>query len=391
MGSAKTALDTSVPCFKSVEALQDGLAAKREFLPVDLYPRDGTIELCKLEARVAHLARSKAAELVLFNTGMSAVQAAIEVILDREGLLARDRRAPVLAYSRQPYSQTAKFLAKRMKCRGIKVIGFDCGSAESIKRVIDAHKPDIIFAETVGNGPDVPVLDAESLRAIVTRQLPASTLILDNTLPLSTALPLAETFREGERLLVIESGTKSYTLNSEIMGLIYTAHPGLLKDLRTYRRETGTMPGLGSLDRIGSILPKAKRAFDERNRRLYQNTQDIALAIYEPGVAEIDWAVAHPALPTHRNHKFVEEHYPHGVTPLFFLQCTGAADQFELARRLWEHPGVRKHADLGQSFGFDRARILPREDAPAVRIAGGAHTNAAELGKALKEAARGRH
>lgn len=388
MGSAKSDLEVSVPCFKSVEALQDGLAAKREFLPVDLYPRDGTIELCKLEARVAHLARSKAAELVLFNTGMSAVQAAIEVILDREGLLARGR-APVLAYSRQPYSQTAKFLAKRMKQRGIKVVGFDCGSAGSIKQVISDHQPDIVFAETVGNGPDVPVLDTESLRAIVAKQLPASTLILDNTLPLSTALPLAETFRQGERLLVIESGTKSYTLNSEIMGLIYSAHPGLLKDLRTYRRETGTMPGLGSLDRIGSILPKTKRAFDERNRRLYQNTQDTALAVYEPEAKGTDWAVAHPALPTHRNHQFVKEHYPHGVTPLFFIQCTGTADQFELARRLWKHPGVRKHADLGQSFGFDRARILPREDAPAVRIAGGAHTNAAELGKAIKEALLG--
>ena len=389
MATTKTPGAVAVPCFKSVEALQDGLVAKREFMPVDLYPRDGTLQLCELEARVAYLARAEAADLVLFNTGMSAIQAAVEVILDRDSLLARGRKAPVLAYSRQPYSQTAKFLGNRMKCRGIKVVSFDCGSTESIRRVIDAHQPDIIFSETVGNGPDVPVLDTAGLRAIIAERLPDSTLILDNTLPLSTALPLAKTLRQDERLLVIESGTKSYTLNNEVAGLVYTRHAGLLKDLRTYRRETGTMPGLGSLDRIGSILPQTRRAFDERNRRLYQNTQDLALTLYEPEGAKTDWVVAHPGLPTHRNHKFVKEHYPHGVTPLLFLQCTGTADQFALARRLWEHPGVREHADLGQSFGFDRARILPREDAPAVRIASGAHTDVAELGKALKEAAYG--
>jgi cystathionine beta-lyase/cystathionine gamma-synthase len=376
----------AVPVFDSVEELQHGLAAKRQFSPVDLYPRDGTEFLSGVEARAAHLAHVEPGNLIMFNSGMSAVQAAIEVgLASAEAEKSSDDQV-VLAHAYQLYSQTA-VLTRSLGRRGIKLVAFDSGSPTAIERMLANHSPDVILTETIGNGPDVPVLDTEHLLSAAAEQANRPTVLLDNTLPLSTASPLGETLSQEENVLVVESGTKSYTLNNELSGFIYSKTPALVKAVLEYRRTTGVMPGLGSLERIDSLLPSSREAFDARNRRLYETTGKLALALFEIQDEASDFIVLHPGLTTHDNYAISAERYGGGATPLFFLQCTGPYDQFCLAERLWSSPEVQRHTDLGQSFGFDRTRLLPDERAPAVRIAGGAYTDVEALGAALQEAA----
>lgn len=373
----------AVPCFGDVTELRAGLEAKQEFAPVDLYPRDGTFQLSDTETKMAHLARADYDKLVLFNSGMSAVKAAVEVALDQ----TTNGETPVLAHSRQLYSQSATFLNNYLQRRGVKLVSFDSGCPRSTGQIIEKYQPNVILTETVGNGPDVPVLDAGSFRSTVAQHSPDSIAILDNTLPLSTALPLGEQLTDDERVLVVESGTKAYTFNTELSGLIYGKNSQLLRAVRQYRRTTGIMPGLASLDRIQTLLPETREAFDERNRRLFAVTGALALSMFEAEQAGADFIVSHPVLPTHENQKLVSKNFPDGATPLLYLQCTGESDQFSLAQRLRDNPIVRKHADLGQSFGFDRTRILPDEYCPTVRISGGAYTDTDELGPALRDAA----
>jgi cystathionine beta-lyase/cystathionine gamma-synthase len=373
----------TVPCFDTIEALQQGLDAKANFEAVNLYPRDGTAKLSQAESQAAHLARVEHNELLLFNSGMSAVKVAVEVALDE----ARSDEAPVLAHSRQLYSQTGNFLNSYIARRGVKLVSFDAGCPESTSHIIEKHRPNVILTETVGNAPDVPLLDVDGFRHTVSESAADPVVILDNTLPLSTALPLGEMLDEEENVLVVESGTKAYTFNTELSGLIYSKNNQLLQAVRQYRRTTGTMPGLGSLDRIHALLPETREAFDTRNHRLFAKTGALALSLYEAEQQGADFIVSHPSLQSHANSEYSDGQYQLGSSPVLFLQCTGGADQFTLAQRLWEDQAVRQHAELGQSFGFDRTRILPDEFAPTVRISGGAFTNTDELGPALSRAA----
>lgn len=369
-----------VPCFESIEALQEGLAAKRAFEAIDLYPRDGSLLLCETEARVAELARVDAHEAIIFNSGMAAVSDAIQVGLD----LSR-KPAPTLAISQQLYSQSLN-LGQIIQRRGVKTIFFDSGSPDAVAGVIDARQPDVIFSETVANGPDMPILDVGSLLR-KTRELDSSpVVILDNTLPLSTGLPLGEELKSEDNVIVVESGTKSYTFNQELLGITYSKTPVLLDGLKQHRRTVGSMPGLGSVERIRALLPETRESFDERNLSLFKNSGKLALKLYEAQSKGADFIVSHPLLPTHDNHDLALA-LPDGGSPVLFLQCTSCADQFDLAKRLGEDLEVKEQARLGQSFGFDTARILPDERAKVVRISAGARTDADALGTALAKAA----
>lgn len=372
-----------VPCFDDVQQLRAGFNAKKEFAPIDLYPRDGTHKLSNTESQMAYLARVEQDELALFNTGMSAVKTAIEVALDQT---ANDQ-TPVLAHSRQLYSQTTNFINRYLQRRGVKLVTFDSSCPASVGRTINNYQPNVVVAETIGNSPDVPVLDSQSLRENISQYSPKSITILDNTLPLATALPIGEQLSENEQIIVVESGTKAYTFNTELSGLVYSKNDLLLHAIRQYRRTTGTMPGLASLDSIQSLLPETREAFDERNRRIFATTGAIALSLYQAEQQGADFIVSHPSLATHNNQAYYLDSYKDGAAPLLYLQCTGQADQFSLAQRLMDSPNVREQADLGQSFGFDRTRILPDEYCPVVRISGGAYTDHEQLGKALIEAA----
>lgn len=374
-----------VPCFSSIDELQAGLAAKAAYASIDLYPRDGSERLALAEAQAGHLARVEDHEIALFNSGMSAVVAAVDVALEQS-----ETHTPVLACAEQLYSQTGAYIGQRLTRRGVKVVRFDSSWPIHVQRVLEQHQPDVILSETVGNGPGVPVLDTEALLDQAKSLGSKPVVVLDNTLPLSTGLPLGNMLPKDDNVLVAESGTKSYTFNSELSGLVYSKNQSLLDKVREYRRMTGSMPGIKSVEGILSLLPDSREAFDDRNKRIYKNTGALALALFEAQANGGDFIVSHPSLPSHDNYDYAAQNYPDGASPVLFLQCTGCADQFELAGRIWQNESVQTHAKLGQSFGFDHARILPDERGRVVRIAGGAYTDTEALGQALAEASLNR-
>jgi cystathionine beta-lyase/cystathionine gamma-synthase len=364
--------ETRVPSFPDVQTLRKGLALKGALGAPDLYPRDGFSELFDTERRLARLARVHPDGMLLFTTGMAAVGAALTAAISMA-----TRETPLVACPPSMYSQIVSML---QQLHGCKLLYFKPGSRESVESVL-YKQPDVLIVETVGNEPAVPVLDIEHL--LKAARGTQTVLLLDNTLPLPTVAPLGETLPPEDLAVVIESGTKSYTLNQELAGLVYGPNLELVDRIRRYRRMAGTMPGVGSVGRIAELLPDIE-TFDTRNRAVFRTTAVLARYLYEAQQAGADFRVFHPALPTHANHELAMSLYPDGGSPLLYLRCD---DQFELAEQLWRHPVVREHSDLGQSFAFDRARVLPDYAFPAVRISGGAETDAEALGAALKEAA----
>ncbi len=363
---------SSVPCFDSVNEFKHGLAIKERFEPIDLYPRDGCVLLTEVEKQIARLAGNNGGTTISYSSGMTAVCSAIEVALKYAG-----SEIPTLAYSRGLYKQTRKYIEQHAG-RRVHIIVFDSGSNEDVWRMLNKVRPDVVVTETISNHIDAPVLDTKHLLGLARLRRRIPTLVIDNTLPLSTGLPIAAQLHETDQIIVVESGTKSYTYNQELLGIAYTRHDELGKSLLERRRTVGTIPNGASLRRIAKLLPKTKKEFDERNKRLFKHTETLAHALHEGGLP-----VSHPAVSTHRNHALYRRNYPVGGTPVFYIKPS--VNYCELATQLWRHPAVRRHARLGQSFGFDETRILIDENAGAIRIAGGAESDVDVLASALVE------
>jgi cystathionine beta-lyase/cystathionine gamma-synthase len=244
-------------------------------------------------------------------------------------------------------------------------------------------QPDVVIAETVGNSPKVPVLDVEHLLAVSSNLESDPVVILDNTLPLSTGLPLGEQIDADDKVVVVESGTKAYTANTEMSGLLYSKNQDILEEARALRRSSGNLPGVASVNRIKELLPDSLKEFDDRNEQLYLNAASLAMYLSIAEYQGAPFTVRHPGLHNHRDHVYASYFLPKGASPVLFLEVDLDHGQFDVTKELWSHEGVREHAELGQSFGFDTARILPDMQRPAIRIASGAKTNVHELGKAL--------
>jgi cystathionine beta-lyase/cystathionine gamma-synthase len=310
---------------------------------------------------------------------MAAVTEAIDVALKASGT-----PTPTVALAMETYSQTRRYV-NFLTGMGPKFVYFDSGDKERVAETIDRHQPDVIITETVSNYTGVPVLDTDFILDYARQQEKPPILVLDNTLPLSTAQPLGEKIEADDKILVVESGTKSYSLNGEIMGIGYTKNEELLQYLRQLRRTRGSLPGTASQELISDLLPEDRATFDERNRRLFKNTGDIAIRLAQGVDGNEEYLISHPVLPNHPNQEFYKRTYPEGGTPIFYI-ISRSLHQNEVTKRLWAHPGVQEQARLGQSFGFDLTRIVPDEFVPAVRIAGGADTDGEALGEALAEA-----
>lgn len=372
-----------VPSFESVTELDRALQGKGCFGAGSLYPRDGSELLDEIETKTAEFTHVSPHENVLFGSGMAAVSAALEVALDE----VAKKEQPIVASAYELYGKTADYLRWYARQGRFKLVQFDSGDVTSVDAMCEEKAPDIILAETVGNGPSVPVLNMRKLLFYTSMQRNKPTIILDNTLPLSTAHPIGKELLSDEAIMVVESGTKSYTANQETSGLVYTRNEGLLEKIRAFRCMAPSPPGIASLERMAALLPKTQEAFDERNKRLYKNTGKLALSLYQAEQDGADFTVSHPGVPNHPNYNYAKRYYPEGCSPVLFLQCAGMAGEGELAERLYNNETVREYADLGQSFGFDRTRILPNKGTYTVRIAGGAETNADALGRALYDAA----
>jgi cystathionine beta-lyase/cystathionine gamma-synthase len=378
---SETLTRTAVPSFESVDALCYGLDQKGRGTGIDLYPRDGTRQLFETEQHVAALSGADPEHVILQNNGMAALREALDVAVEQSGTTQ-----PKIAIACELYPKTIKTLERYATRHGLSLVDFNSGSIKDIDYTFENEKPDIFISETVGNGPNVPVLNHEYLIRRASQDDKRPSVILDHTLPLSSGYDVFGELEEEERVLVVVSGTKSYSLNAELSGITFVKNPEYREALRSLRCDEGGLPGVGSTDLINRILPESKKAFDTRNQQIYKTTGELALhldaAQYEEGA---DFFVRHPGLESHPNYVYSSRKNGGNITPVFYIHARNG-DQKALAKRLESHPDVVKHAQFSQSFGFDEARILPDAYAPVVRIAGGAYTDTDVLGNALYEA-----
>jgi cystathionine beta-lyase/cystathionine gamma-synthase len=373
----------TVPSFDSVDDLQHALERKASFEQCDLYPRDGQTALGHVEEIIAEVNGVKSNQAMLFNSGMSAIDTVLEAAVgDRAYQDLKLIHTPVL------YSQTYSRLEKLAKS-GVKVLSIGGTQPDDIAEAFERHKPDIFLGETIGNGPGVPVLDVNHLLKLNKEQSRQATILLDNTLPLSTGIDISKKISKNSPVVVIESGTKSYTQNAELSGIAFTKDGALARAIKLARQQKGSNPGVGSAERIKLLLPESRRAFDERNNRIFKNSSVLATILHQIAEERKDFIVSHPNLQGHPGNKIIKrQKIPFGGSPILFLEPKSFSDgdQILLTEEIWENPDVRQHSDLGQSFCFDRTRILYDERFIGVRISAGAETDTGALGEAFKRA-----
>lgn len=377
-------IKTRVPSFPDIEAVKAAQKAKREQTGAqDLYPRDGNNCLFQLERQVAQVLRVDPNHLLLYNTGMSATVDALEVRRPKVGTEI------LLGY--QQYSQTRNYISEDLQNRGAKIHYVDAGSLQDIEQVVARIRPGIVFFETVANGPEMAVLDVERFLKLPVLAEVDPLIILDNTLPSSTALLLGEVPALAKRkVIVVESGTKYIGLNSEMCGILYTYDEEILRELKRRRQRTGSLLSSSAVETIREIMPKTAEEYDFRNRQVFNNTLRLARACFAAQEGLDDFVVSHPNLPTHTNFEYANQVSPDGISPVFFILPTSATPegQYKIAGRLWNHLVISRMCELGQSFGFDHTRIWPDDNSPALRISGGiyAQKEQAELERAFYEA-----
>lgn len=139
--------------YNSVEEWKKIFQDWSEGKPVEGYAR---YDYPKLQEREKEVAQEIGADKVLlYNSGMAATVDAFESL----NLTKND----VLLYSPSIYDESKKFIERDLATRGVKCIPVESGKLEEVAKLIDQYNPKAIFTETVGNAPDMPVVNLDGL------------------------------------------------------------------------------------------------------------------------------------------------------------------------------------------------------------------------------------
>lgn len=343
-----------------------------------LYYRDGYSELALLEKKVAELVDTVSSNLLLTNSGMSAIVTALDIASLHQG--------DSILFGRQGYNQAQGYINEELRGRGVRPIGVDAGSLEDIGRAVEKYHPTLLFFETVGNGIDMPVLDLEGLLHLDSVNTLKPYIIIDNTLPTNTHIKLSQHMRNTDLSIVgVESATKFYAKNTELGGILFTEDQGLLELLRRKRQRLGTTLGPAAAERIQETVPSLSE-FTNQNQIAGRNTLILAQAVSDLA-SESGIYIAHPNLSEHPNSELADNIDPNGISPVCFIQSESDMECGEIIRRL-SYNGVLDDCYFSQSFGFDKTGIYV--DSNYIRIAGGLESEeeisllATKLRKGLK-------
>ena len=250
-----------------VETFGKVLQAKEnfEYGQHEMYFRDGFPALYELESHVAMLVGADKGRVLLTNTGMSALYTAIEA--------ASPSKGDLVVHNFQGYSQTEWLVTEKLTDRGVNHVSVDTGSLSDIEDALKKYSPKIVLFETVVNGPLMSVLDVERFLSLPVLQELDPLVILDNTFPTGSNLPLAEMLQRTDlKVIGVESATKSYALNQELGGVLFTYNEFCLQSLLKNRRGIGTILGPSAVETIRAVVPKTKEQFDCEHRLATQNT-----------------------------------------------------------------------------------------------------------------------
>lgn len=392
----RSEIQTSVPAFATLEELNSAMAAKEsQCSGVRLYPRDGTPELAQLEGDIEDMLGVRGGHLLLYGNGMSAVRDALDALDPTFGTR--------ILRGNQHYSQAGKIITEYLGTgRGARVSLVDPGSIKEVEKELREQRPQIIFFETVTNNYLMATLEIERFLDLPILQELNPVVILDNTLPTSTGIPLGRIMESSDRRVVgVESGTKYIGLNGEMCGMIYTYNEKLLDIYKKRRQAWGSLLCGSAIATVRRDMPQTAGEYHLRNKAVFQHTLRLARACARGLENEEKFIVVHPNLLDHPNSRYTNLCAPEGISPVLFIGPVDITDidvleakRNLIARRLDAHPVIRRLADVdgpyGQSFGFARLRILTYEH-PVIRISGGIYSEEeqAELDEAFYEALSG--
>lgn len=406
----ETSLPTPAPFAYTSEAeLTESLHGKGTPVPPPgLYPRDGTEEVTAVEAAIAETTIPHQHLNVIVPAGMTAVSGAVQFAASlrgselRAGKKGDERRPPTVAYARELYPQSTNSVM-HLDNMGVITAPFESGEdMKSLQFKFGRGLPDVIFAETVANTPDMPVLQVLKLmrRAQAISESGSDLdpiLVLDNTLPLKTGIDFDEILNPEDRVLVIESATKGRLHNSGHLGVVYSKNEKLMDGFRKFKITQGLVTSTHAEGPIMESLAATAPGFDDRNKALYSSTDAIAKALMRAQVelgADSDFFLRYPTLDGHPNQSYADRVLTNGVSPVVFLQPSqwGEDVSQKLLKRIGEHPAVVEQTKggqiyFGQSFGFPEARMLYDPNASQMRISGGHNVDAEPLAEALYTAA----
>ena len=380
MGERFTIDIATVPTFSSGSEVEEVLTRRDRGETVSTYWRDGTApEIVELEVRYANFVGVAEGNLHLYNSGMAAIRDAIDVV---------DPTADDLVLCAQDLYERSHDIFVKLEKKRVKVVKFNSGSLDNIEALLKDSKPKAVFAETVANAGDMPVLDVERLLSHL--DLSTTLLVLDNTLPTPSVWPVVEHVKEDGRFLVVESGTKSYALNKDLMGITYSNNSELMYELWRNRRTYGSTLSAATTALATKLISFSKEDFDRRNRRIVANTLVLARKLAESADSS-KFKIMHPNIAGRQNYDYVSKRFPAGCTSTFWIYCLESdRAQFELLDALSKNHKVRDLSVFSQSFGFSKTRIWAYlgNDARA-RVSAGEETSdeieelATEFGKVL--------
>lgn len=340
----------------------------------ELYPRNGFPSLAQVENHIAQLVGIEEGYALLTGSGMSAIVTAFEI--------AHPTAGDVILHGFESYSKSGEYIVDDLVPRGVKPVAVSIQEFDRIENALRNHRPTIVFFETVSNGAEMEVLDIQRFLALPVLHEVNPLIILDNTLPTDSHLSLAKFMKESDiRIIGVESGTKSYVMNQDLAGIIYTYNDELLQKL--YRKRCrGDSPGTSLVATLAGVIPPTKEQFDRENRTIAHNTAQLARGAWEV-VDPSKLLITHHGLPNHPQRDLAERLYPDGATPVFFISPMRHWDSIDvlvedtaqaIVDSFMSH-GLEPDKDfyIAESFGFNKTgiSIVPRG---YVRIAGGLET-----------------
>jgi len=283
----------------------------------NFYFRGGFKRLMDLEVKITKLLGLDGGRLALTTAGMSAVVTALEIAALSTG--------DVVIHGKAEYGQIDYYISENLKERGVVPILVNFGDLNEIKKTLEKYgnKVKVIFAETVGNGPTMPVLDLKGFFNLEILKKIDPLIILDNTLPTNSIIQLGALLKNVPlKVIGLESATKFYLFNKDLGGILFTFSDDIFLRLLKRRTRTGATPGPSLVKTFEGSIPQSKEEFDRDNKQTVRNTLSLARAASEAKGSGTKFEISYPNLPGHPNYDYVKNNYSDGIAIAFFITAS---------------------------------------------------------------------
>lgn len=194
-------------------------------------------------------------------------------------------------------------------------------------------------------------------------------LVIDNTLPSPHLINPLEILKGMDvEKTIVESGTKHYQegKNEITLGLAYSDSADIMKNLKEKRIALGAYLQPSDERKIPETIA-------ERMPDIMKNHARNALKLAELLSAIPGFDVAHPNLPSHRQHELVRNLAPEGAVTIFYVRVPEGKTGEEFMQKMKDAGGEK--IGLGSSFGHTKTWLSNYgQDDRTVRIAAGSES-----------------